>query len=317
MRVASVVVGSMSEPPPDELSIAVAVADSGRSKAAAEARGVSETDQLFQGRRGRRRARDKGDRIERDPCSYPVLKVAASRFDYSGISPSLVPNLQAQANLIKNIIVKTTADLIEIGRNLIAAGDRLKHGLFIPWVETEIGIRGRTAQRYMALARLAEKKSDSVSLLLPTTAHRLAAKSAPPEVVAHVLDRAVSGEIVSDSQVDEMFRNARKERKEAKKKTRRSRAALTAAYRRSESCRKKEELCHLEWEHKRKHRQEEASKFAADLIRDLGRKGSTRVVELMSSDMADDVLAELRKQLSPDDLDGQASCGGATGGASP
>src|ERR1700736_2352361 len=99
--------------------------------AAAEARGVPETDQLggkvnrenslttelVQGQRGGRRSRAKGDRIEREivsrhadssprrpvPRSYPVLKPAASRFDYGAIAPSLVPNLQAQAKLIKDI----------------------------------------------------------------------------------------------------------------------------------------------------------------------------------------------------------------------
>jgi hypothetical protein len=116
--------------------------------AAAEARGVPETDQLggrvnrenslttrfIQGRRGGRRSRAKGDRIEREivsrhadssrrrpvPRSYPVLKSAASQFDYAAILPSLVPNLQAQAKLIKDMIAKTTAGLIEVGRNLIA-----------------------------------------------------------------------------------------------------------------------------------------------------------------------------------------------------
>jgi hypothetical protein len=247
------------------------------------------------------------------PRSYPVLKVAASRFDYSGISPSLVPRLQAQAELIKSMIAKTTAGFVEVGCNLIAAREQLDHGQFIDWVETEVGISGRTAQRYMALARLAETKSDSLSLLPPTTAYRLAAKSAPSEVVDHVLDRAINGEIVSDGEVEEMFKHARKQRKQAKKKDRRSRAAAAAAYRRSEASRRREELCRREREHQRK----EASRIAADLIRDLGSTGATRVVELMSSDIAHDVLAELRKQLSPDEFDRQPSCAGATAGVSP
>src|SRR5437660_824249 len=118
-----------------------------KRNAAAEARGVPETDQLggtvnrenslttepVQGQQGGRRSRAKGDRIEREtvpqdadsfprrpvPRSYSVLKSAASQFDYCGISPSLVPNLQAQAKLIKNLIAKTTEGLIEVGRNLI------------------------------------------------------------------------------------------------------------------------------------------------------------------------------------------------------
>ena len=168
----------------------------------------------------------------------------------------------------------------------------------------------------MAIARLADAKGATVALLRPTTAHRLAAISAPVEVVDHVLDRAVNGVIVPDGEVEEMFRNARNQRKQAKKKDRRSRVASASAYRRSEAGRRKEELCRLEREDQRKRSQEEASRIAADLIREIGSTGATRVVALMSSDIADEVLAELRKQLSPDEIDKQPSCEGATAGAS-
>src|SRR3981081_1957699 len=80
---------------------------------------------------------------------YPVLELAASPFDYSGISPALVPNLQAQAKLIKNMIAKTTESIIEVGRNLIAVKQQLDHGQFMDWVEIEVGIVKRTAQSYM------------------------------------------------------------------------------------------------------------------------------------------------------------------------
>jgi Protein of unknown function (DUF3102) len=208
------------------------------------------------------------------------------------------------------MIAKTTADLIEVGRNLIAVKQQLDHGQFMDWVEIEVGIVKRTAQSYMAIARLADAKGATVALLPPTTAHRLAAISAPVEVVDHVLDRAVNGVIVPDGEVEEMFRNARNQRKQAKKKDRRSRVASASAYRRSEAGRR------LEREDQRKRSQEEASRIAADLIREIGSTGATRVVALMSSDIADDVLAELRKQLSPDEFDKQPSCEGATAGAS-
>ena len=319
----------MSKLPPYEPS--AAEADAGRRKAAAKARGVPETDKPgakvargnsltsrpVQAQRCGSRSRAKGDDIEREtvpqdadnfprrpvPRSYSVLKSAASHFDYCGISPSLVPKLQAQAKLIKNLIAKTTEGLIEIGRNLVAVKQQLDHGQFMDWVEIEVGIVKRTAQSYMAIARLADAKGATVALLPPTTAHRLAAISAPVEVVDHVLDRAVNGVIVPDGEVEEMFRNARNQRKQAKKKDRRSRVASASAYRRSEAGRRKEELCRLEREDQRKRRQEEASSIAADLIQEIDSTGATRVVAMMSSDIADDVLAELRKQLSPDEFD--------------
>jgi len=227
-----------------------------------------------------------------------------------------VPLSYPVPRLIKNMIAKTTEGIIEVGRSLIAIKQQLDHGQFIDWVEMEVGISKRTAQSYMAIARLFETKGATVALLPPTTAHRLAGISAPVEVVDHVLDRAGSGQIVPVGEVDEMLKNARKQRKEAKKKDRRSRAASKGAYRRSEAGRRKEELCRLEREHERRRSQEEASRIAADLIQQLGSAGATRVVELMSSDMAHDVLAELRKQL-PDGVDSQSSCGAAPVGASP
>jgi hypothetical protein len=146
-----------------------------------------------------------------------VHKLAATQFDYNTVPASIRFDLQAQARLIKKLIAKTTADLIDLGRHLIAAKQHIGHGLFIPWVEGEIGISGRTAQRYMAIAQLAEAKNDSVSLLPPTILHRLAAPSAPLEVVDYVIGQANDGVIVQDSVVAMMIADARRSQTQAKK----------------------------------------------------------------------------------------------------
>jgi hypothetical protein len=146
-----------------------------------------------------------------------VHKLAATQFDYNTVPASIRFDLQAQAKLIKKLIAKTTADLIDLGRRLIAAKQHIGHGLFIPWVEGEIGISGRTAQSYMAIARLADAKNDSVSLLPPTILHRLAAPSAPLEVVDYVIGQANDGVIVQDSVVAMMIADARRSQTQAKK----------------------------------------------------------------------------------------------------
>ena len=146
-----------------------------------------------------------------------VHKLAATQFDYNTVPASIRSDLQAQAKLIRKLIAKTTADLIDLGRHLIAAKQRIGHGLFIPWVGGEIGISGRTAQRYMAIAQLAEAKNDSVSLLPPTILHRLAAPSAPLEVVNYVIGQANDGVIVQDSVVAMMIADARRSQTQAKK----------------------------------------------------------------------------------------------------
>src|SRR5580704_19487582 len=103
-----------------------------------------------------------------------VLTVTPTAFDYSAIDADLASNLRRQATRIKKRIGKATQDLIDIGRDLLAAKKQLiDHGEFIGWVEIEVGISRRTAQAYMAVARLAEAKGAAIALLPPTVVHRL------------------------------------------------------------------------------------------------------------------------------------------------
>jgi hypothetical protein len=78
---------------------------------------------------------------------------------------------------------------------------------FIKWVESEVGIVRRSAQAYMALAKLADDNGAAIALLPPTTAHRLAAKSAPPDVVSEVVAKALSGEVLPDRTVAKWSRS--------------------------------------------------------------------------------------------------------------
>jgi hypothetical protein len=145
-----------------------------------------------------------------------ALTVSPNPFDYSAFDAETASNLRAQANRIRKRIGKATQDLIDIGRDLLAAKKHLlDHGEFIKWVEFEVGIVRRTAQAYMAIAKLADEKGAAIALLPPTTAHRLAAKSTPSEVVSEVVAKAQSGDVVPDRTVSEMISEAKSQRKQA------------------------------------------------------------------------------------------------------
>jgi hypothetical protein len=218
--------------------------------------------------------------------SYPVLKLATSSFDYHVVDAELASCLQSQARLIKSLITKTTADLIEIGNRLLAVKDQLEHGHFIEWVEYEVGIVKRTAQSYMAIARLAESKSATIALLPPATVHRLAAKSAPVEVVDHVIERAASGIIVPDGDVVEMIKEAKSQRCEAKKKKR-------ALYRRSKAARQKELLWRQELEEEERHRREKAEAIARGLIEEFGLVTLKRISDALNDHYVGEAIDKL------------------------
>jgi hypothetical protein len=144
-----------------------------------------------------------------------VLTLIPGPFDYSVLDVDIASNLREQANRIRTRIGKATQDLIDIGRDLLAAKKHLlDHGEFIKWVESEVGIARRTAQAYMAIAKLADDKGAAIALLPPTTVHRLAAKSAPPEVVSEVVAKAKSGDVLPDRTVFEMISEAKAQKKQ-------------------------------------------------------------------------------------------------------
>ena len=210
-----------------------------------------------------------------------VLAVTPTAFDYSVIDADLASNLRRQATRIKTRIGKATQDLIDIGRDLLAAKKHLiDHGDFVQWVEAEVGIARRTAQAYMAIAKLADDKGAAIALLPPTTVHRLASKSAPPEVVSKVLAKAQSGDVLPDRIVSAMILEAKFQRKIA---AQRDGSGLPQSRRfkiehgPSEQIRQKTEQA-------RPNREEKTSKAAETLLKALGSEGVGLVVKLFSDE---------------------------------
>jgi Protein of unknown function (DUF3102) len=143
-----------------------------------------------------------------------MTEIANSTFDYGCLAPVDAATLRQQALRLRGLVTKTTADMIEIGRDLMLIKDRLDHGQFTSWVEVEIGISIRTAQGYMRFAMLAEGKSETVALLPPSTARMLASKSAPPEIVEQVITQAAAGNIVPDRVVKDLISEKHAERRQ-------------------------------------------------------------------------------------------------------
>lgn len=154
-------------------------------------------------------------------------------FNYAALAAGDAEDLRQHADRLRGLISKSTAHLIEIGTDLIAIKARLKHGQFVSWVEREIGIGIRTAQSWMAVAKLADGKSETVSRLPPSTVRMLASKSAPPQIVEDIVARAASGDVLPDDTVAAMIRFERVEKKRqafqdaeaAKRRSKRGKAA--------------------------------------------------------------------------------------------
>ena len=222
--------------------------------------------------------------------SVPHAQVSPTEnahFDYAALAPAHAAELRNHAARLRGLITKSTADMIKIGGDLIAIKGRLEHGHFASWIESEIGICIRTAQGYMAMAKFAEGKSATVSLLPPSTARILAAKSAPPNIVEEIIARAGAGDLVPDIAVKAMIAKDRVIRRQTK------REAELAKRKSKEGKRARE----------RKSAAEEASRLAAEQRKTANRAKAQSVIDRFSSDdvaflantLTWDILDELKR----------------------
>jgi len=227
-----------------------------------------------------------------------ALTVTPIAFDYSVVDADLASNLRRQANRIRTRISKATQDLIDIGRDLFAAKKHLiDHGDFIKWVEAEVGIARRTAQAYMAIAKLADDKGAAIALLPPTTVHRLASKSAPPEVVSEVVAKAQSGDVLPDRTVSEMILEAKFQRK---KSARHNGNGLPQA-RQSKIEAEAKEHAYRQSEQARSSREKKTSEAAEALLNGLGADGVVLVVKMFSEEEWPwDLISALRRRIGVD-----------------
>jgi hypothetical protein len=216
--------------------------------------------------------------------------VCAELFDYTTVAPELVEKLRAQAQRLRSRIAKSTEGIIEIGRDLLAVKDNLEHGQFLHWVEAEIGIVPRTAQTYMAAARLFDQYA-TVAYLPPATLYRLAAKSTPVEIVTQVVSKVEAGEFVSDAAVKSMIADANSQKREAKAKQRR-------AERHTKEYRQKREALDRQLKERYEQEQAKVATAVADLIRKIGKSGATLVLEIIASHRSYYICNELEKQLA-------------------
>jgi hypothetical protein len=128
---------------------------------------------------------------------------AAAEFDYGDAPPAVRAFLSAQAARIRRSV---GGSIVAIGRELIAAKQHLAHGIFLRWVESEIGIPARTAQGYMQVAEWLAGKDAAVAQLPPSLLYVLSAPSTPRSFTLDILRRIEAGEHIRLPQVREELR---------------------------------------------------------------------------------------------------------------
>jgi hypothetical protein len=124
---------------------------------------------------------------------------AWKKFDYTALDVSTSHFVQQQTGEIRGLMKRTVETIFEIGQRLIIVKERLGHGRFGSWLETEFDWDERTARRFMSVAENFKNKSDKLSEVdfAPSALYVLASPSTPEAARDEAFARAASGESIT------------------------------------------------------------------------------------------------------------------------
>jgi len=126
--------------------------------------------------------------------------------------------LAEHARVIRDLNKRAIQDIIEIGRRLTLAKERVGHGNWAAWLETEFSWSESTALNFMRVFELAEElKSKNVNFTDSNIAvldialsawYALAQPGTNPEVRDEIVERAAAGETITNKTVQEARKGA-------------------------------------------------------------------------------------------------------------
>jgi len=132
-------------------------------------------------------------------------------FDYGHIHDQSSRDwAMAAAGTIRSNIGEAVTKVLEAGRLLQGAKERLPHGLYLPWVEQQCGLKPQYAQKLIKAAELVnaahcaafENVADTATLFL------LSADATTEDVREWFMERAAAGDVPTRAEVAERKRQA-------------------------------------------------------------------------------------------------------------
>lgn len=196
-----------------------------------------------------------GDLFAPEKAGLPQIADASPgvRFDYSEMDEDTATEARAAVERYRS---RSKAYLIDTGRDLLVVKEGTEHGLFLKWVQEEMRMEPRSAQRAMNVAAVLGPKSDTVSYLPPTILYALAARSTPAPLREEIVQRLEAGEPLTAKSIDRHLRDARVDARQAKRD-----AKLSPEERKRQAQAKKASDARRKREHE-KHTQEMAERDA-------------------------------------------------------
>lgn len=144
------------------------------------------------------------------------IVTASTPFSYSALEKAIATEAKAAARLIHKHMLNTKTSIFEIGRELRAIKEKMKHGEFGKWIAAEFDMSNRTAQRYMNVAERFDGKQELMKALSVNVIHALAAPSTPAGFTDMKLLEIAEGDIPTVKQISAEIAEAKNDVEEPK-----------------------------------------------------------------------------------------------------
>ena len=123
---------------------------------------------------------------------------AWKKFDYTALDAPTSQFVQQQTGEIRGLMKRTVESIFEIGQRLIVVKERLGHGRFGSWLETEFEWSQDTASNFINVAKkFGNLPNFSEFDMAASALYMLAAPSTPDAARDEALARAASGESIT------------------------------------------------------------------------------------------------------------------------
>lgn len=139
-------------------------------------------------------------------------------FDYAALDPDTGKYVRDRARCIHALARVTAQNIVEIGQHLTDVKARLPHGHFLDWIDREFAWSERHARNYMMVHDRFKTANFSALDIDVSSLYLIAAPSVPQPVREEVLDRAQRNGGIGYSEVKQMVREAREQRKVEQRK---------------------------------------------------------------------------------------------------
>ena len=202
-----------------------------------------------------------------------AMEIGFARFAYSDLPAPIAAEVRDATARIKNRLACQVNDMIETGNDLIGVKSKTEHGQFKHWLDSELNMNIRTAQRFMRAAEWAEGKHDTVSHLPPTMIYLLSAPSTPESIQRQVFDDLEAGNPINHHEVRDAVAEVKSQERQEK----------TAEQRKKDLKLKKRSQAR--WERERRKEAEEQQRRDA-----AGKAVAREVADILSNKLSKDEI---------------------------